>query len=92
MFKCLTQSSLFLIIDSSLNWKSYLQLIKNKLKIYWIIQNVSSCLDESAMIKPYYTLFYPHLIYYLEILGNTYKSNIYSIHVLQKKIFKLVFF
>ena len=46
-----------LIIDNSLNWKSHFQFLKNKLlKIYWIIKNVSFCLNESAMIKLYYAL------------------------------------
>ena len=39
----------------------------------------------------YYALFYPHLIYCLEIWGHTYKSNIDCIHVIQKKVLKLVF-
>ena len=57
-----------LIIDSSFNWKSHFQFLKNKLlKIYLIIKNVSFCLNESAMIKLYYALFYPHLIYCLDI-------------------------
>ena len=43
------------------------------------------------MIKLYYALFYPHLIYCLEIWGHTYKSNIDCIHVIQKKVLKLVF-
>ena len=81
-----------LIIDNSLNWKSHFQFLKNKLlKIYWIIKNVSFCLNESAMIKLYYALFYPHLIYCLEIWGHTYKSNIDCIHVIKKSI-KISFF
>ena len=43
------------------------------------------------MIKLYYAFFYTHLIYCLEILGNTYTSNIDCIHVIQKQILKLVF-
>ena len=83
---------LWLIIDSSLNWKSHFKFLKNKLlKIYWIIKNVSFCLNESAMIKLYYSLFYHQLIYCLEIWGNAYKSYINCIHVIQKKVLKLVF-
>ena len=58
-----------LIIDNSLNWKSHFQFLKNKLlKIYWIIKNVSFCLNESAMIKLYNALF-SHVMYCLEIRG-----------------------
>ena len=38
-----------LIIYNSLNWKSNFQFVKNKLlKIYWIINNVSLCINELA--------------------------------------------
>ena len=80
-------------IYNTLNWKSHFQFLKNKLlKIYWIIKNVSFCLNESAMIKLYYALFYPRLIYCLEIWGHTYKSNIGCIHVIQQKSIKISFF
>ena len=84
-----SETKLFgLINDNSLNWKSHFQFLKNKLlKIYWIIKNVSFYLNESAMIKLYYALFYPDLIGFLEIWGHTYKSNIaYSCYTKKNKI------
>ena len=81
-----------LLIDNSVHWKSHFQFLKNKfLTLYWIIKKLSFCLNESAMIKLYYAVFYPHLIFCLEILGHTYKSNIDCIHFIQKKVLKLVF-
>ena len=43
------------------------------------------------MIKLYYELFYPHLIYCLKIWGYNFKPNINCIHVIQTKVLKLVF-
>ena len=55
-------------MDTCLNWKFHLGYLKNKLlKIVWIIKNVSYFVNTSAMIKIYNVLFYPHLIYYIEI-------------------------
>ena len=77
-----------LIIDNSVQRKSHFQFLKNKLlTLYWIIKNVSFWLNESAMIILYYVVFYSHLIYCLEMLRHTYKSNIDCIHVIQKKVF-----
>ena len=43
------------------------------------------------MIKLYYALFYPHLIYCIEIWGHGYVSNLNSIYLIQKKILKIMF-
>ena len=59
--------------DICLNWKCQLGYLKNKLfKIIWIIKNVSYFVNTSAKIKLYYALFYPHLIYCIEIWGHRY--------------------
>ena len=51
-------------LDTCLNWKCHLGYLKNKLlKIVLIIKNVSYFVNTSAMIKLYYALFYPYLIY-----------------------------
>ena len=62
-------------IDTCLNWKCHLAYLKNKLlNILWIIKNVSYFVITSAMIKLYYALFYPHLIYCKEIWGVMYQT------------------
>ena len=43
------------------------------------------------MIKLYYALFYPHLIYCIEIWGHRYVSNLNSIYLIQNKILKIIF-
>ena len=46
----------------------------------WIIKNVSYFVNTSANIKLYYALFYPHLIYCIEIWGHGYVSNLYIMY------------
>ena len=57
----------------------------------WIINNVSYFLITSDMIKLYYALFYPHLIYCIEIWDHGYVSNLNSIYLIKKKILKIIF-
>ena len=79
-------------LDNCLNWKCHLAYLKNKLlKMLWIIKNVSYFVNISAMIKLYYALFYPHLMYCIEICGHGYVSNLNSIYLIQKKILKIIF-
>ena len=78
-------------LDTCLNCKCHLAYLKNKLlKILWIIKNVSYFVNTSAMIKLYYALFYPHLIYCIEIWGHGYLSNLNSIYLIQKKILQII--
>ena len=64
-------------LDICLNWKCNLAYPKNKLlNILWIIKNVSYFVNTSDMIKLYYALFYPHLIYCIEIWSHGYVSKL----------------
>ena len=47
-------------------------------------KNVSYFVNTSAMIKLYYVLFYPYLLYYIEICVYSYVSNLNSIYLIQK--------
>ena len=79
-------------LDTCLNLKCHLVYLKNKLlKILWNIKNVSYFINTSAMIKLYYALCYPHLIYCIEILCHGYVSNLNRIYLIQKKILKIIF-
>ena len=51
-------------LDTFLNCKCHLAYLKNKLlKMLWILTNVSYFVNTYTMIKLYYALFNPHLIY-----------------------------
>ena len=43
------------------------------------------------MIKLYYSLFNPHLIYCIEIWGNSYVYNLNKIYFIKKNILKIMF-
>ena len=42
------------------------------------------------MIKLYYVLFYPYLLYYIEICVYSYVSNLNSIYLIQKNNLKII--
>ena len=74
-------------LDTFLIWKCHLGYLKNKLlKIVLIIKNVSYFVNTSAIFKLCYYLFYPHLIYCIEIWGHRYVSNLNITYLIQKII------
>ena len=56
-----------------------------------IIKHVSYFVNTSVMLKLYYALFYPHLIYCIEMSGHGHVSKLNSIYLIQKKILKIIF-
>ena len=79
------------LIDESLNWKNHINMVKSKLsKVASVIYKVSHCIDHSSMRIPYCSLFLPHLMYYCEIWGNTYVTNIQCIILIQKRVIRLI--
>ena len=80
------------IIDEKLTWKDHISLVRSKLaKTVVILYRVRYLLNRSALFILYCSLFLPYLTYCAEIWGNTYKSNIQCIFLLQKKIVRIVY-
>ena len=80
------------IIDEKLTWKGHISLVRSKLaKTVGILYRVRHLLNRSALFILYCSLFLPYLTYCAEIWGNTYKSNIQCIFLLQKKIVRIVY-
>ena len=80
------------IIDEKLTWKDNISLVRSKLaKTVGILDRVRHLLNRSALFILYCFLFLPYLTYCAEIWGNTYKSNIQCIFLLQKKIVRIVY-
>ena len=76
-----------ILIDDRLNWKEHISLICSKLsKCIAIIYKAKQLLDREALVMLYDSLFVPYLTYCSEIWGNTYKTNINCVHLLQKKV------
>ena len=79
------------LIDHELNWKEHIQLVRSKLsKIIAIIYRASMVFEENALFILYCALFLPYLSHCCEVWGNTFKSNIEPIYLLQKKVLRIV--
>ena len=80
-----------ILIDERLNWKEHISLICSKLsKCIAIIYKAKHLLDKESLVMLYDSLFVPYLSYYSDIWGNTYKTNINCVYVLQKKVLIIV--
>ena len=77
-------------IDCHLNWSEHITLIKNKIsKNVFVMYRVKHLLTSSALYSLYCTLIviFPYLNYCCEIWGNTYKSRVRPLHIIQKELF-----
>ena len=73
-------------IDSKLNWNVHIRVIKTKVaKNVSIMNRVKHCLIISALYSLYCTLILPYLSYCCKIWGNTYKSRIHPLYIMQKR-------
>ena len=78
-------------IDDKLNWKSHIKYVNSKLsKCISIIYRASFLVSKYALRMLYCALFLPYIMYCCEIWGNTYRTNIESTILLQKKCIRIV--
>ena len=77
-------------IDSHLNWREHINHIKSKIsKNVSIMRRVKHLLINSALHSLYATLVMPYLNYCCEIWGNTYKSRIQPLLIIQKRAIRI---
>ena len=77
-------------IDSKLNWNEHISVVKTKVaKNIAIMNRVKHCLISSALYSLYCTLILPYLNYCCEIWGNTYKSRIHPLYIMQKRAIRI---
>ena len=75
-----------IIIDNKLTWKPHIDTLKRKLsKIIAILYKLKGLINKEFLQTLYCSLFFPYLIYCVEVWGNTYKTIIHPIYMLQKK-------
>ena len=73
-------------IDHQLDWTDHIERTKNKIaKNVSVMNRVKQLLNSHALYSLYCTLSMPYLNYCCEAWGNTYKSRIHPLHMLQKK-------
>lgn len=77
-------------IDEKINWKTQICVLQTKLaKIVAVMNKMKMFLNQKSLYLLYNSLFLPYLNYCVEIWGNTYKSNINKIYLLQKKAIRI---
>ena len=79
-----------IIVDESLNWRHHISHICKKLsKCIAIMYKIRSYIDVNTSISLYYTLFYSYLTYCNIVWGNSCKSYLKPIVLLQKKMIRV---
>ena len=77
-------------IDSQLSWKYQISHIAKKIgRGIGILSKVRYLVNTDILVKLYYAIIYPFLLYALIIWGNTYPTTLKPLVVLQKKPFAL---
>ena len=80
-------------IDGNLNWKEHVHYVSRKIKrSIGILSKIRNYVTPNVITQLYYSPIYPYLTYGIVIWGNTYKSTLYPIVTLQKRIVRIITF
>jgi len=91
MFELEIVSEIKFLSDNKLSWKSHITYIKSKIaKTLAILSKIKFILDSKALKILYQCLIVPYMTYCVEIWGNTYKTTIKPILLLQKRAIRLI--
>ena len=78
-------------IDQNLNFSVHINSLASKLsKISGILYSISGNAPESVLINLYYSLVYPHLIYWVLLWGNTASIHLEPLILAQKRIIRII--
>ena len=84
-----TVKYLGVITDSKLFFASHIKCLETKLsKASGTISRLKSTLPKDALLKLYYALFQPHLLYGLTVWGTTYPTYLKPLQILQNRALK----
>lgn len=79
------------VIDSKLSWKPHIKYIKTKIsKSLAILNKAKELLNQASLSMLYSSFILPYMTYCVEVWGNTYKTNIYPISILQKRAIRII--
>ena len=79
-------------MDEKLTWHMHIDKTKSKLaRCIGIICKGKEYLNCDALLSLYKTLFMPHLIYCVEVWGNTYPTKLKPLYSLQSKAVRIIF-
>ena len=82
-----------ILIDSNLNWKDQVECIAKKIRrSIGILSKLRYYVGLDILLSLCYALIYPFLTYGIIIWGNTYKTTLQPIFILQKKGIRIITF
>ena len=74
------------LIDSSLNWKDHIHELSKKIsRGIGVLLKLRKWVSTQIILQVYYSIIYTFFTYGVLIWGNTYKTNLYPLIILQKK-------
>ena len=80
-------------MDCNLNWKNRVpELSKTISSSIGILLKLRNFVTIDILIQVYYSIIYSFLIYGVLVWGNTYKTNIEPLVILQKKAISIIIF
>lgn len=78
-------------LDPKLSWKNHILYTKRKIsKSIGLLSKAKKTLDIHSLITLYYSFTYPYFTYCIELWGNTYKTYMDSLFLLQKRIIRII--
>lgn len=78
-------------LDHKLSWKPQISNVKNKIaKCISIMGKSRYLLNYKALYTVYCSLILPYITYCLEVWGNTYRTNLQDVVILQKRAIRIV--
>ena len=81
------------LIDSRLSWKHHINFISSKIsKTIGIISKIRHFVPRHIVIKIYQSLIYPYISYGVCAWGQSVKTNLKELLVLQKRAIRLIHF
>ena len=77
-------------MDSKLDWNYHIDIVRNKVaKNLFVMNRVKHVLTSSALYSLYCTLVMPYLTYCCKVWGNSYKTRIQPLFILQKRAIRM---
>lgn len=79
------------ILDHKICWKPHVKYVKTKTaRSIGVLAKARYFLNERALYTLYYSFVLPYLSYCLEVWGNTYKTTVQPLFILQKRAIRIV--
>ena len=79
------------LLDSMLSWNVHLDNLTKKItRSIGIMYKIRPSVPNNILIKLYYALIYPHLLYAIQVWGSTFDKYINPVFILLKKVVRLI--